>query len=85
MREVLDLISEEVVRAFEAAEIDAETWFSINAWSKENPGELTPKEQAFIGQVAWNSRRNKPLTYKQSKWALEVLDKAKEAGWKKDE
>lgn len=65
----------------EAAEIDAETWFSINAWSKNNPGELTPKEQAFIGQVAWNARRNRPLTYKQSKWALEVLEKAKDAGW----
>ncbi len=65
----------------EATEIDAETWFSINAWSKENPGELTPKEQAFIGQVAWNVRRNRPLTYKQSKWALDIYDKAKEAGW----
>ena len=69
----------------EAAEIDAETWFSINNWSKDNPGELTPKEQAFVGQVAWNMKRNKPLTYKQSKWALDIYEKAKDAGWEKDE
>lgn len=31
----------------EAATIDTDVWFSINKWSKENPGELTPKEQAF--------------------------------------
>ena len=69
----------------EAAEIDAETWFSINNWSKDNPGELTPKEQAFVGQVAWNMKRNKPLTYKQSKWALDIYEKAKDAGWERDE
>ncbi len=65
----------------EAAQIGYETWFNINTWSKDNPGELTPKEQAFIGQVGWNVKRHKPLTYKQSKWALSIFDKAKEAGW----
>ena len=65
----------------EAISVDAEIWFSINKWSKDNPGLLTPKEQAFIGTVAFNVRRNRPLTYKQAKWALSILDKAKEKGW----
>ena len=65
----------------EASEIDASVWFSINKWSKENPGELTPKEQAFIGQVGFNQKRNRPLTYKQAKWALDIYEKAREAGW----
>ncbi len=51
----------------EAATIDTDVWFSINKWSKENPGELTPKEQAFVGQVGFNLKRNRSLTYKQSK------------------
>ena len=61
--------------------IDASVWFSINQWSKENPGELTPKEQAFIGQVGFNQKRNRTLTYKQAKWALDIYEKAREAGW----
>lgn len=48
----------------EAATIDTDVWFSINKWSKENPGELTPKEQAFVGQVGFNLKRNRSLTYK---------------------
>ena len=67
----------------EAATIDTDVWCSINKWSKENPGELTPKEQAFVGQVGFNLKRNRSLTYKQSKWALDILDKAKEKGWEK--
>lgn len=67
----------------EASTIDTDVWFSINKWSKENPGELTPKEQAFVGQVGFNLKRNRSLTYKQSKWALDILDKAKEKGWEK--
>ena len=69
----------------EAYEIEQTDWFSINKWSKDNPGKLTPKEQAFVGQVGFNMKRNRQLTYKQSKWALDIYDKAKDAGWKKDE
>lgn len=65
----------------EAKDIDSETWFSINQWSKDNPGELTPKEQAFIGQVAFNVKRGRALTYKQAKWALDIYEKAVDAGW----
>jgi hypothetical protein len=50
----------------EASKIDPSVWFSINKWSKDNPGKLTPKEQAFVGQVGFNLKRNKPLTYKQA-------------------
>lgn len=66
----------------EAMNVDCEIWFSINHWSKDNPGELTPKEQAFTGQVGFNIKRNRPLTYKQAKWALDILEKAKDKGWK---
>ena len=67
-----------------AAEIPAETWFSVNAWSKENIGKLTPKEQAFMGNVGFLVKRGRALSYKQAKWALNLLDKAEEAGWKKE-
>lgn len=65
----------------EAKEVDPEKWFALSRWSKENPGELTPKEQAFIGQVAFSSKRGRTLTYKQAKWALDLYEKAIDAGW----
>lgn len=65
----------------EASEYDSSIWFSINSWSKENPGLLTPKEQAFTGQVGFLVKRHNSLTYKQAKWALDILDKAKDEGW----
>lgn len=65
----------------EAKEVDPEKWFALSRWSKENPGELTPKEQAFIGQVAFSSKRGRTLTYKQAKWALDLYEKAVDAGW----
>lgn len=64
-----------------AAEYDADTWFSINSWSKEHPGILSPIEQAFMGQVGFLVKRSKSLTYKQAKWALDIYDKAIEEGW----
>ena len=62
-------------------EVETDKWFALNKWSKDNPGELTPKEQAFIGQVAFSSKRGRALTYKQSKWALDIYEKAVDAGW----
>ncbi len=64
-----------------AAEYDAPVWFSICSWSKENPGNLSPKEQAFMGQVGYLVKRHLSLTYKQAKWALDIYDKAVEKGW----
>lgn len=69
----------------QAADIPAEVWFSINSWSKENIGKLTPKDQAFIGQVGFLIKRGRALTYKQSKYAMDVMEKAENAGWKKVE
>lgn len=65
----------------EAADISADVWFSINAWSKDNIGKLTPKEQAFTGSVGYNVKRGRKLTYKQSKYGLSIKEKAENAGW----
>lgn len=64
-----------------AALIPAETWFSINKWSKDNIGKLSPKEQAFTGQLGFNAKAKRALTYKQSRWALEIKEKAEDLGW----
>ena len=65
----------------EASAISPDTWFSINAWAKDNDDALSPKEKAFIGQVAYSVKKGRLLTYKQAKWALDILDKAKDKGW----
>lgn len=65
----------------EAVEISPDIWFSINKWSKDNPGLLAPREQAFMGQIGFNVKCGRPLTYKQAKWALSILEKAQELGW----
>lgn len=64
----------------EAGNIDAEVWFSINKWGKENEG-LTPADVAFIGSFAYIIKRNRPFTYKQAKWALSIYERAEELGW----
>ena len=63
-----------------AGEVDAEIWFSINKWGKENDG-LTPAEVSFIGSFAYMLKRNRPYTYKQAKWALSIYEKAESHGW----
>lgn len=65
----------------EALGVNSETWFSINKWSKDNPGLLAPREQAFTGQIGFNTKRGRLITYKQAKWALSILEKASELGW----
>lgn len=60
-----------------------ETWFSINKWAKLNQEELTPLELAVTAQVGYNIRENKPLSYKLAKMALDIYDKASDAGWQK--
>lgn len=65
----------------EAKGVDSEKWFSLSEWSKDNPGKLTPKEQAFIGQFVHFSKEGRNLSYKLSKWALDLYEKALEAGW----
>lgn len=65
----------------EAKGVDPEKWFSLSEWSKDNPGKLTPKEQAFIGQLVHFPKDGRTLSYKLSKWALDLYEKALEAGW----
>lgn len=65
----------------EAKGVDPEKWFSLSEWSKDNPGKLTPKEQAFIGQLVHFSKEGRTLSYKLSKWALDIYEKAVDAGW----
>lgn len=64
----------------EAAQYDASVWFSINKWAKEYVA-LTPRETSFIGQFAFLVKRNRPYTYKQARWALALMEKAKNEGW----
>ncbi|MDD6701824.1 MAG: AIPR family protein [Bacteroidales bacterium] len=64
----------------QAGGIEAETWFSINKWGKENDG-LTPVEVSFIGNFAYMMKRGRPYTYKQARWALSLYEKAKNFGW----
>ena len=67
-----------------AQEYDASVWFGINSWSKENPGLLSSREQAFMGQVGFAAKRRQTLSYKQYKWALDIYEKAIGAGWKQN-
>lgn len=64
----------------EAGLYEANIWFGINKWAKENEA-LTPIEVSFIGNFAYMIKRNRPYTYKQARWALSILEKAKNAGW----
>lgn len=64
----------------QAEDIDADVWFSINKWGKENDG-LTPVEVSFIGNFAYMVKRGRPFTYKQARWALSIREKAENAGW----
>ena len=64
----------------QAGNIDADVWFSINKWGKENDG-LTPVDVSFIGNFAYMVKRGRPYTYKQARWALSIYEKAENAGW----
>ena len=67
----------------ELHEINPDVFYSINKWNREN-FKLTPKEQAFVGQVAFRLQRKLSITYKQAKWALDIKDKAESMGWKEN-
>jgi hypothetical protein len=56
-------------------------WWSMHRWSKDTL-KLTPKEQVFIGQLAYRLSHNLSVTYKQAKWAFDIKDKAEDLGWK---
>ena len=64
----------------EANNYDCETWHDLNIWGKET-GKLSPRETAFMGSIYYWSKRGKDLTYKQAKYAMKILEKARNAGW----
>lgn len=59
---------------------DYETWHDINKWGKET-GLISPKETAFMGSIYYWGKRGKDLSYKQAKYALDIMSKARAAGW----
>ncbi len=63
-----------------ANDYDYETWHDINIWGKQT-GLISPKETAFMGSIYYWSKRGKELSYKQAKYALDILRKARAAGW----
>jgi len=67
----------------ELMSLDYEMFYSINKWDK-SVSKLTPKEQAFIGQIAFRLQKKMPISYKQAKWALDIRDKAESMGWKEE-
>ena len=64
----------------QASKIDDERWSSLNQWAKDTE-KLTPLEISFIGNIAYILKKKKKITYKQAKKALELFEKAKDAGW----
>lgn len=59
---------------------DYETWHDINIWGKQT-GKISPRDTAFMGSIYYWCKRGKELTYKQAKYAMNVLAKARAAGW----
>jgi hypothetical protein len=59
---------------------DYETWHDINIWGKET-GLISPRDTAFMGSIYYWCKRGKELTYKQARYAMKVLEKARSAGW----
>lgn len=59
---------------------DYETWHDINVWGKET-GLISPRETAFMGSIYFWCKRGKELTYKQARYAMKVLEKARSNGW----
>jgi hypothetical protein len=67
----------------ELLSLDYKIFYSIYKWNK-TVSKLTPKEQAFIGHIAFRLEKKLPIIYKQAKWTLEIRDKAESMGWKEE-
>lgn len=70
-----------MIRTTETANnYDYETWHDVNIWGKKT-GLISPRDAAFMGSIYWWCKKGKELTYKQAKYAMNVLEKARAAGW----
>ncbi len=63
--------------------MDCDTFYAIVKWDRAN-FKLTPKEQAFTGQIAFRLQRKLPISYKMAKGAIDIRDKAESMGWKEE-
>lgn len=63
--------------------MDCDLFYGIVKWDRAN-FKLTPKEQAFTGQIAFRLQRKLPISYKMAKGALDIRDKAESMGWKEE-
>ena len=66
--------------AEQANSYNYETWHDINIWGKET-GLISPRDAAFMGSIYYWCKRGKELTYKQARYAMKVMEKARAAGW----
>lgn len=64
----------------QANSYDYETWHDLNTWGRETQA-LSPKEIAFMGSIYYWCKRGRELSYKQSRYAMKILEKARAAGW----
>lgn len=64
----------------EANSYDYETWHDINIWGKST-GLISPRDAAFMGSIYCWCKKGKELTYKQARYAMNVMAKARAAGW----
>ena len=64
----------------QANSYDYETWHDVNKWGKAT-GLISPRDTAFMGSIYYWCKRGKELTYKQARYAMNVLAKARAAGW----
>lgn len=68
-----------------AMEKPSSVWTSIHTWGRRNGSILTPRELAFLRNMAWYAEDNRSISYRQAKYALDILERAEDAGWKEDE
>ncbi len=64
----------------EASGIEAEVWFSLARWAKDN-NLLEGRDRRMMYNMGLYKKREQPLTFKQARYALRLLREAKRAGF----
>lgn len=76
---VVNAAQQKVIDA--AVGLGADVWSNLHQWVKDREC-LTPVQIAFVGNLPVLIKKGKPITYKQAKYALDLYEKAENAGWK---
>lgn len=76
----MDLTAQEVKIIEEAKKVNAETWFAVSKWAKEN-NKFTPFDRKLAYNLGVLSNRKSALTTKQAKNALRILKQATDDGF----